>query len=424
MIDKKILGIGMVLFMLVAVSAVAVVLFAFPYQPDSPPEADDDDSTQGGIQNVVDANNEFAFELYSELNRDNNGNVFYSPYSISAALAMTYEGAKGQTASEMQSVFHFPDSDILRPNFAAIYNGINSGDNAYELRTGNALWAQYDYEFLEDYTSRVEKYYGGKVANLDFGTETEKSRVTINDFIEAQTNGKIEDLIPKGMLNPLTRLVLTNAVYFKGTWEWEFDESYTYDNDFWIDSNSAVKVPMMHMKPEKASLAYLDTGELQMLELPYKGNEVSMLILLPSESIDDLESSLTLEKFEGWKSQMYGTMLDDIYLPKFEFDAKYSLNENLESLGMSAAFDPEKADFSGMTEKEKLFISSIMHQAYIKVDEKGTEAAAATVVVMAATSSAESRKVFRADHPFIFVIQEKATGNILFMGKVVDPSLD
>ena len=416
---KKVLTIGVALLMIVIVTATAV-LFLFPYQPDQPPAVDDTGSTQQGIQEVVKANNQFAFDLYSELNKAEDNNIFYSPYSISAALAMTYEGARGQTADEMKSVFHFPENNILRPNFAAIYTEINKEDKAYELKTGNALWVQQDYPFLEDYTNRVEKYYGGKTANLDFVSETEKSRQTINSFIEQQTNDKIKDLIPKGVLNGMTRLVLTNAIYFKGTWEWEFDKSDTREQDFKITPTDVVKTPMMSMKPEKAMFNYADTEDLQILELPYKGEDISMLILLPTENLENIESTLSADKLNEYKNQMQETKLDSISLPKFEFDSKYTLNENLRALGMPTAFSGG-ADFSGMTITEQLFISQVIHQAFVKVDEKGTEAAAATAVAMGATSSAIPRNVFKADHPFIFIIQEKETGNILFMGRVIDP---
>ena len=418
--NKKILLIGLITVLFAGV-ATAAVLFLFPYEPKQPPKADDTGSTSQGVQEVVDANNKFTFDLYSELKKSESGNIFYSPYSISAALTMTYEGAKGQTADEMKSVFHFPEISTLRPNFAAIYNDINKGVKDYELRTGNALWVQQDYPLLEDYTSRVEKYYGGKAANLDFVKETEKSRQTINSFIEEQTNNKIKDLIPSGLLNSLTRLVLTNAIYFKGTWEWEFDKSDTREQDFKITPNNVVKTQMMYMKPEKARFNYADIDELQILELPYKGEEISMLILLPTENSDAIETSLTVEKLKEWKSKIQETKLDAIYLPKFEFKTKYTLNENLKALGMPTAFIEGKADFSGMTTAEKIWIDFVIHQAYVKVDEKGTEAAAATATGMA--GSAMPRNVFRADHPFIFLIQEKDTGNILFLGKVVNPTL-
>src|SRR3989338_1346552 len=241
--NKKILTIGIALLMVAVVTATAV-LFLFPYQPNQPPQTDDTGSTQQGIQEVVNANNQFAFELYSELNKAEDSNIFYSPYSISAALAMTYEGAKGRTADEMKSVFHFPESNILRSNFAAIYNEINKKDKPYKLSTGNALWAQQNYKFLEEYLSTVDKYYGGKAANVDFVMETEKSRQTINTFIEEQTNNKIKDLIPQGVLDASTRMVLTNAIYFKGTWAWEFDKSDTSDQDFKITPTNVVKTPM------------------------------------------------------------------------------------------------------------------------------------------------------------------------------------
>jgi len=430
---KKILTIVIALLMVTVVTATAVY-FLFPYQPKQPPKADDVGSTPQGIQQVVNANNQFAFELYSELDKSEQGNIFYSPYSISAALAMTYEGAKGQTADEMKSVFHFPESNILRPNFAAIYNKINGEHNAYELKTGNALWVQQDYKFLEDYTSRVEKYYGGKVANLDFKQETEKSRQTINSFIEQQTNNKIKDLIPKGMLNPMTRLVLTNAIYFKGTWKWEFDKSDTQEQDFKITPTNIVKTPMMYMKPDKARFNYANLENLQVLELPYKGDKISMLILLPKQGEDyDYKTGkrivsnytlkdidLSVQKLNEYKAQMKETKLDALYLPKFEFDAKYSMKDTLSTMGMPTAFGA--ADFSGMNGKINLQISQVIHQAFIKVDEQGTEAAAATAVGMQLESAAMPRNVFRADHPFIFIIQEKETGNILFMGRVTDPT--
>lgn len=417
--NKKILTIAIALLMVAVVTATAVY-FLFPYEPKQPPKADDVGSTPQGIQEVVNANNKFAFDLYTELDKSQDGNIFYSPYSVSAALAMTYEGAKGQTADEMKSVFHFPESNTLRPNFAAIYNDINQGSNTYELRTGNALWVQQDYPFLEDYTNRVEKYYGGKAANLDFKTETEKSRQTINSFIEEQTNNKIKDLLPPGSLSALTRLILTNAIYFKGTWEWEFEKSDTRDQDFKITPTNVVKTPMMYMDPDKARFNYVDIGDLQILELPYKGEKISMLILLPTEDLNSIEPSLTAEKLSEYKTKIQETKLDAIYLPKFEFDTKYTLNENLKALGMSTAFDPNNADFSGMTESEKIWIDFVIHQAYVKVDEKGTEAAAATAVGM--IGSAMPRNVFRADHPFIFIIQEKETGNILFMGRMSNPT--
>ena len=437
MIKQKNASVAIIAIIIVsAVAVIGVGIFLYPYSPENPPVADDFNATPEGIQKVVGANNNFAFDLYSELNKNEGGNIFYSPYSISAALAMTYEGAKGQTANEIKSVFYFPENNILRPNFASIYNGINAENNDYELKTGNALWLQQDYPFIKEYVTTVENYYGGKAAGVDFVNEVEMTRQTINSFIEEQTNNKINDLIPQGMLNPLTRMVLTNAIYFKGTWEWEFDKSDTKDRDFKIAEDNVVSVPMMYLDNDKAKFNYANLDNLQILELPYKGNDLSMLVLLPKQgkdynyeteeiinynyNLEDIEFSS--EKLEEYKSQMQEVEMERIYLPKFEFDTKYMLKEILGDLGMPIAFAQDgSADFSGMTEAEQLFISNIIHQAYVKVDEKGTEAAAATAVIMAATGMPDESKIFRADHPFIFIIQERETGNILFLGRVIDP---
>jgi serpin B len=418
--DKRKLWIAGIALFAISLVPIAAIFLPYPYPPIKPPQANDEGSTAQGVREVVRANNGFAFKLYSELIKTEEGNIFYSPYSIFSALAMTYEGARGETAEEMKDVFNFPEIDVLRPNFAAIYNSINEMSKEWELRSGNALWLQKDYAFLEEYLNNVEEYYGGKAEVLDFIENAEESRKTINSFIEEQTNHKIKDLIPPGYLNEYTRLVLTNAIYFRGDWKWAFDESLTRDEDFWIGPNSTEKVQMMHMIPnETIRFNYADMGDAQILELPYRGDKISMLIILPN-NIEAFERSLTLEKLDEYRAEMKGEKLDEICLPKFEIDTKYSLVEPLSALGMHTAFG-EEADFSGMTGRRELFISKIVHQAYVKVDEKGTEAAAATAVIINLTAIPE-RKVFRADHPFIFIIQEIETGNILFMGRIVNPS--
>jgi len=417
---KKILTSEIALLIIATLVTASAILFLYPYEPKQPPKANETGWTQEGVQAVVNANNKFALELYSELSKEEQGNIFYSPYSIFSAFAMTYEGARGQTAEEIKSVFHFPDYSVLRPNFAAVYNDINEASKFYELRTGNALWVQKDYPLLEDYVNRVEEYYGGKAANLDFINEPEKSRQTINSFIEEQTNGKIKNLIPPGSFNPLTRLVLTNAIYFKGLWKWQFDPKDTKERDFYVTPTNKVKVPMMCMEPEKAEFNYADTTYLQILELPYRGEKISMLILLPKENLKSIEP-LTIEKLSEYKSKMKKTKLRLICIPKFEFDTKYNLNENLKDLGMPTAFKWPGADFSGMDGTKMLYIDKAIHQAYIKVDERGTEAAAATTIVIG-FGSALPLDMFIANRPFIFIIQQKDTGNILFLGRIVDPT--
>jgi len=371
------------------------------------------------LGSVVDANNQFAFELYSQY-KSKDGNVFFSPYSISSALAMTYEGARGETANQIQAVFHFPrDNSVLRESFLKIYDQINKKDKKYQLHTANALWAQKGYPFLEDYFKLVEKYYGGKVTNLDFIKETEKSRLTINEWVEEQTNDKIKDLIPRRSIDEFTLLVLTNAIYFKGFWLKQFDKKDTKEEDFVVSPGNVVKVDMMHLTDKGAEFNYAETDKLQILELPYEGEELSMLILLPKEnSLESIESSLNAEKLSTLKSLLREREID-IYIPKFKFETKYFMKEDLCRMGMPTAFSGD-ADFSGMTGKRDLFISQVIHQAFVDVNEKGTEAAAATAVIMKLGVS--KIKTFKADHPFIFVIQQRETGNILFLGRVVNPT--
>jgi len=386
----------------------------------SAPKANAKGSSSRGIKAVVSANNAFAFDLYSELRKSETENMFYSPYSMSAALAMTYEGARGKTAAEMKSVLHFPNSSVLRSNFAAIYNGINKASNSYKLKTGNALWVQKQFPLLEKYIKRVKSYYAARASNLDFVHQTERSRLTINRYIAAQTNNRIKNLIAKGYLGRDSRFVLTNAIYFKGAWRWEFDPRLTYQGDFRITPEKIVKTPMMFMSSTEVAFNYANTKDLQILELPYKGNKVSMLVLLPHTDLDSIERSLTASKVKQYRAKMKPTIMDSIMLPKFEFDSKYELNSALSKMGMPTAFT-DRADFSGMTGRRELSLAFVLHQAYVKVDEKGTEATGATAVGGGVTSVRITND-FHANHPFLFLIQEKKTGNILFLGRVVDPT--
>ena len=369
------------------------------------------------LDNVIIANNQFNFNIYSKLIKNNDENIFYSPYSISSAFAITYEGARGKTAKEIQSVFRFPlNNDTRRNEFLEIYNELNKDNKKYQLNTANALWAAKNYKFLEEYFNVIKKYYGGNVTNLDFINDPEGSRKIINDWVEDQTNDKIKDLIPQGVIDALTRLVITNAIYFKGKWKKQFDEKYTSERDFNIDSNKSVKVPMMYLKDK---FNYTKTEELQIIELPYKGNDISMLIFLPNENnISIIDKAINVQNLTTWKENLTESKVK-LYLPKFTFETKYSLIETLNKMGMITAFSGG-ADFSGMDGSKNLFIKSVIHQAFINVNEEGTEAAAATSVTSA--TCIDMTPVFRADHPFIFLIQERESGNILFMGRAMDPT--
>ena len=418
---RKIILLGLIL---VVIGGLSIFSCSFSEEPVF--IADDSGVTVEGINTVVNANNQFAIDLYQkykDMPEYEGNNIFFSPYSISTALAMTYEGAKGQTADEIQAVFYFPKEDnIRRPAFAKIYNEINKEDRKYQLSTANALWAQKDYQFLDEYFSTTEKYYGSKISNLDFIKETEKSRLTINKWVEEQTNDKIKELLPKdpSVITPDTTLVLTNAIYFKGDWALKFDKNKTMETDFKISPLKTVKAQMMSLTGKKARFNYAETEQAQILELPYKGDELSMLILLPKEdNLDSLEDSLNIDQLNVWRNRLRETRID-IYLPKFKFETKYFMAKDLVDMGMQDAFS-SSADFSGMTGKRDLFISEIIHQAFVEVNEEGTEAAAATAVVVL-KSCAVIPNIFKADHPFIFIIQQKDTGNILFLGRMMDPS--
>ena len=326
----------------------------------------------------------------------------------------------------MQAVLYFPKDDaIRRESFLKINNQINKQDKRYKLHTANALWAQKEYPFLSDYFNLIQQYYGGKVTNLDFFNNTENSRVTINNWIEEQTNNKIQNLIPAGILHPLTRLVLTNAIYFKGFWLKQFDKNDTKQEDFRISPDHKIKVQMMHLTGKEANFNYAETDKLQILELPYEGKDLSMLILLPKgDDLKATEESLNSENLAEWK-KLFRIEEIDLYLPKFKFETKYFMAQDLANMGMATAFSEETADFTRMYDrikaKRNLFISAVIHQAFIDVNEKGTEAAEATAIIFKDSISMPP-KLFNADHPFIFVIQDKETGNILFIGRISDPT--
>ena len=434
-------------------------------------------------------NNCFALQLYQKLQGEK-GNLFFSPYSISTALAMTYAGAKGRTQEQMAQTLCFPTSkevvqawrglpalasrgypglalpsrdaplaaerqgqdalatrgqgqdalatreqgrdalatahEPLTPeDFARavgeIIKDLNArgGKGTYELRVANALWGQQDFEFLPSFAKLVEDQYGGHLERVNFVKSVEKARRTINAWVEKQTNGKIKDLIGPGLLDSMTRLVLTNAIYFKGTWASQFKKDGTQDEPFTLLDGSKIRVPMMN---QKARFGYGETDTLRVLEMPYVGQELSMVILLPKEAagISDLEKALTPENISKWLTGVHRQEVI-VAVPRFKMTHKFSLGAVLQAMGMADAFS-EQADFSGMTGRRDLFISAVVHQAYVDVNEEGTEAAAATGVTMKLTAMAPGRvPVFRVDHPFLFLIRDIRSGSILFLGRTMNP---
>lgn len=369
---------------------------------------------------AVQGNNRFSLELFSNIVKKEKGNVFFSPFSISSAFAMVYEGASGKTADEIRSAFHFQEeSSKRRESWKNLLNKIKRKSKNYELFTANALWIHKDFKVLPAYSSTIEKYYGGEVSNLDFIGATERSRQTINKWVEEKTNRKIMNLFSPGSLNQLTRLVLTNAIYFKGEWLKQFDKEETKEENFWISKEKVVKVPMMKITGQNARFNYAETENLQILEMDYKGREFSMIVLLPKKDLQFLKSSLTEKNFRDWIEKLKEERVD-VYFPKFKFNKKYTPNEILQEMGVKCAFIPGKADFSKIDGTKGLYIQITIHQAFVEVNEEGAEAGGATGIGIGITA-VPVKKVFRADHPFIFIIQEKESGNILFIGKVIDP---
>jgi serpin B len=386
-------------------------------------------SVSGSVKDVAEANNRFTFDLYSYFTKDPDyaeNNLFFSPFSISSALAITYEGARGMTADEIRSVFYFPDDTAtMRQGFAETNAGINKGSAGYILHTANALWAEKTYAFLPGYTSIASQYYGANVTNLDFINQPEESRTIINHWVEQKTENKIKDLIPAGVIDPVTRLVITNAVYFKGTWVRQFDKNDTQEADFRVSPEKTVKVSMMQRDDENAVYRYTETDDIQVLTMPYahsNGKELSMLVILPKgDNLTAAEHILDPATLSGIQNSSIQQRVK-VFLPKFRLETEYRLSEALAAMGMPAAFSGA-ADFSGMDGTKNLFIGDVIHKAFVDVNEEGTEAAAATAVVMKLSAVPEEHPipVFKADHPFIFIIQDDETGTILFMGRVMNP---
>ena len=370
---------------------------------------------------VIESMNSFTIDFYKELLSDNTDNMFYSGYSIFTALSMTYEGAKDETASDMKNVLKIVNNNETVHNaFKNIYYLLNQNDE-YSLSTANALWIKQDYQLLQSYLDIIQNYYMGEANKLDFSNPSEAAD-TINTWVEQQTNDKIKDLVPVSAINDLTRLILTNAIYFKGNWQFQFDIEDTYDREFTKNDGTKIQVPTMNMYDPDKRFNYTDTGDMQILEMSYAGDELSMVILLPEENdIAGLENKLIYENLKTWISQLQPTKLDDIHIPRFKMETSYDLNKYLKNMGMINPF-ATSADFSGINGIKELFISAVLHKAFVEVNEEGTEAAAATAVIMAATSANPQYKlVFDADHPFIFLIREKDSGLILFTGKVMEP---
>jgi serpin B len=375
---------------------------------------------------VVAGNTRFALDLYARL-RDAQGNRFFSPYSISTALAMTAAGARGETARQMAATLHLPnDPAQAHAGFAALIARVNGAGlpqpRPDTLVTANALWLQSGEAFLPAFLEIVSTRYAASLNPLDFAADPEAARKTINAWVEVQTLDKIRDLIGPGVLDRKTSVVLTNAIYFKGAWQSPFREAQTRkDAPFHAPGGRDVPVPMM---AQTGSFGYLDGGSFQALELPYQGNGRAMVVLLPktSDGLGALEASLTEANLAAWIKGLAPRRVS-VELPRFKLSEGFELRDILVALGMADAFAPDRADFSGVTGRRDHSLSAVIHKAFVDVNEAGTEAAAATAVVMSRMSAAimPDPISFRADHPFLALIRDRTTGSVLFLGRVLDP---
>jgi serpin B len=374
------------------------------------------------LEALVDGNNRFAFDLYGELAASRPGeNVFFSPFSVSTALGMTYAGARGQTAVEMADVLRFPSLDAgVHPTYGELLTDLGSPERTdYELAVANRLWGQDGFPLKQSFLGVTRDEYGAELGTVDFIGQTETARTLINDWVADQTNDRILNLLPPGSVNTDTRLVLTNAIYFLGDWQQPFDADATYDGRFNVSPTEQIDARMMH---QTGSFRHARLDDAQVLEMPYKGDDVSMLLVLPDDpaGIVAAEEWLNPETLSETIDALEITRVD-VKLPKFQMDMHASLSQSLQDLGMTSAFVPGGADFTGIADAD-LFISDVIHKSFLRVDEKGTEAAAATGVVIGVTSLPPPPSAFfHADHPFLLALRDNRTESLLFLGRVMRP---
>ncbi|MCX6647091.1 MAG: serpin family protein [bacterium] len=381
--------------------------------------------TNSNLTALVAGNSEFAFDLYKNIISGTNGNTFFSPFSISEALAMTYAGARTTTESEMADVLNFTLSqDEFHPAFNRLDSEVRSVtfEGAFEMNIANSIWGQKDYNFLTEFLTVLGQNYGAGMKFADFAGNPETARVEINNWVEDHTSDRIKDLIPQGVLDAMTKLVLANAIYFNADWISQFSVDYTINQPFTLLNGSEVTNLMMF---QDSDYKYSEGEGWQAIEMPYVGETTSMVVILPAiERFDEVEQNLSTSMLEGIVNSFQFREVE-LTLPKFEFESAFALSDILETMGMTTAFEGGLADFSGMDGTNLLFIGEVLHKAFVKVDEEGTEAAAATAVVMKATADSiepPEKVEFKADHPFIFLIRDIINGSILFLGRVLNPN--
>lgn len=386
--------------------------------------ADDSASTSDGISQVINANNQFGIAMYQQINGQPDladDNVFFSPYSLFTAMAMLYAAAEGETKQQIQKTFYYPSMDILNPNSAALYNQFNKPNPDYKLATVNDLWMQQGLTPTKSYVDTVQRYYGGQVTTLDFKGSPDPSRLIINKKIAQHTNQMIPELLPKGSIPSSVVAVLTNAVYFKGDWKMPFEANSTYEQPFYSLTGEPSDVKIMNMQ---ADFGYSEDKQVQVVQLPYKGDDLSMLVVLPKSkdkaAMEKLVQDLSVDTIKEWNKDLV-TQEVNVHLPKFKLAERYDMKGLLSNMGMPNAFK-DKATFKLFDQPLAIKIDDVYHQAVVIVDEKGTEAAAATAIVELDASAPISQPIeFKADHPFVFMIKDNKTDAILFLGQVNKP---
>jgi serpin B len=424
---------GRILLIILSISAILLTACAPQLPPITGEEIKSDKHriespvvSESALTTLTEGNTDFALNLYRQL-KDDDGNIFFSPFSVSMALAMVYAGARGATETEMADTMHFglPQSE-LHPAFNKLDSELNSrgegaqgkDDKGFRLNIVNAIWGQEGFDFLQGFLDTLAENYGAGMRLLDFIANPEQCRQIINKWVSDQTEDRIKDLIPEGLIDKNTRLVLTNAIYFNAAWLNQFEEGATREGDFHLLNGSTASVDMMH---QTEHMGYTSGDGYEAVELPYDGDELSMIIMVPDEGqFEQFEDTINA----GFLNTVIHGIADrnvSLALPKYEFESEFNLNDAMKSMGMSEAFS-QSADFSGMTGKRDLYISDIVHKAFVSVDENGTEAAAATAVIMRLTAAPGGETItVTIDRPFIFLIRDIPTDTILFMGRVVNP---
>jgi len=378
------------------------------------------------LTNLVEGNSTFALNLYQLLLKTG-GNIFYSPYSTSEALAMTYGGALGETEKQMAAALQFQLSqDRLHSAFNSVdielakrgQGARGKDEKGFRLNVVNAIWGQKGIKFMTQYLDLLARNYGAGMRIVDYTNAAESSRQIINQWVSDHTEGKIQDLLPQGSINPLTRLVLTNAIYFNAAWASQFEKVNTHDGRFHLQNGSEITVPMMF---QEHNFKYAEGTNYKAVELPYDGNQLSMIVLLPeTNNFESFEVALNSQQLKGIIGRLQSSPIN-LTMPRFKIESKFGLKKALSDLGMPVAFSDSEADFSSMDGGRDLYISDVVHKAYVSVDEAGTEAAAATGVIVGTTSMPTNIKDMTLDHPYIFLIRDIPTGTILFIGRVMNP---